>query len=269
MPFLRVNGVPVRVARRSYSDAPEDIGSVARAYGGRLRKSRHARKRVVSFDLPAMSPAAAVAWEGLLTGAGERWSFDSHLFGSKGTGPTSSTGATSDATRARFGAKSLRLVATTGTITYANSGNTVAGASYLFWHWNGATWDAWAYVAPDGVTFARYKNWVATGTTPSGLTVTPSAISIILAAGGADVWVDDLVVLPYAVVATWITVDLFPSSSVAFSDLFEVRLEGDAVAEATSRTVIGRVSAVDFERGNAGTGMQSALRQLAVTLEEA
>ena len=268
MPFLAINSIPLTVKNETYEEKIREIGETEAAYDGTLRKSRQTVKRDSSMETPPMLSTDAIAWDSLLRGLGERYSFDSDLYSSKGGVHTSNTDTAVDATRAKFGAKSLKLTATTGDITWPNTGAATPGACYFFWHWNGATWDAWAYNY-ESAAFQKYKNYVATGTTPSGITVTAALTSLRFQNGGADSWVDDLVVLPFSAVAAWITTDNIPSTSTAFSDLPKLLMTGDAVNEQATRTIMANVASSQLVKAVVSGSFRNNARILNVETQEA
>jgi hypothetical protein len=120
---LALNGINLG-AMMSAIDAPKattrEIGDTSEAADGTTVITRLTKKIDLAFGSVPLSHADLHAWKSLISGEGEVWPFDSSLYGSKGTGPSASVGATQSAGSAKFGAGKLSLAATTGSITYAS-----------------------------------------------------------------------------------------------------------------------------------------------------
>jgi len=106
--FLLVNGLEVPVAIDSLTEPCRLIGDTSEADDGTLRKSEQAIKLDFDFSTTPLSPADARAWACLLRGLGDVWSFDSHLYSSKGVPPSAGNG-TQVAGTPKFGSGVLRV----------------------------------------------------------------------------------------------------------------------------------------------------------------
>jgi hypothetical protein len=255
MPFLSVNGLELPVAPDSFEERVREVGSTSQAYSGALRKTRRAVKRDCSFETPPMLASEALAWDGLLRGLGEAWSFDEHLYGSKGTGP--SAGAAERNTGSpKFGAGCVRFTgsqslalpfaATTWTVMFWR----LTTGSYVHWLHTSATGGANGYA--DGVY----------GAAPGILTVSGGTATL----ADTDARVDDLVLLPFVVPAGWIAA--LGAQTAAWPSTPRLRAAGDAVSEAASRTCLGEVASSRLLQGVVGGAWHTNLRKLSVTLSE-
>jgi len=238
MPWLTVNGVELggSIQEGSAQETRREIGDTTPAYDGTLRKSRLSVKRDLEFETTPMTSANALAWESYLRGLGERWSFDTSLYGSKGLGPVAGYAATNPAGTPKFGAAILRVTATTGAISYAAA----LGSNWtaMFWRYETAVWHHYT-VLSDG------KKWYD-GVRNDALSTTwfsvASGTATITNTTGSAVDYDDLVLLPFLVPADWPPV--FGVASSAFSNLPSLTLAGDIIPEATTRSALGEVSMV-------------------------
>jgi hypothetical protein len=260
MPFLTVNGLAASVAEDSMKETPRDIGSTETAFDGTLRKSRQSTKTDLEYETPPMSSADALAWRGLLTGKGEVWSFDSSLYGSKGLGPSASTAATVSAAQSKFGGSSLRLVGTTGTITYPVS----IPVAFTVMYWNKINAAAWKHsiFASDGSSF---ENGIQGVFTHPLLTVSVASTVVLAETNAWTSYVDDLVVFPFVIPPSWAAV--FGVAATAFPSLPKLTLGGDIIQE-SSRTVLGDVSGTKPLRGILNGVNAVTHRTMSVSLRE-
>jgi hypothetical protein len=228
--LLTIAGIPFPVLGSTKpADVSREIGSTSEAQSGAMRKSRRAMKGdFPSIESPAMATATAYAWEALVHGIGEAWSFDGSLYGSAGTGPSSSTGCTCDTTHVKFGAKALKVASGGAFVVPCPSVWTV-----IFWYWNGSAFvydvgssngHGWYNGARNDSIAVYFATLISAGslTVPDG--------------GGVNSWYDDLVVLPYVAPDAW--PPLWYASGVAFSPLPKLLVTGDLVPEGT-RTMYG------------------------------
>lgn len=257
--FLRINGIPLAVLDGSAGLSVEEIGGLERAVDGTAITNRRAVKGSWGFTLAHSAAATALAWRDLLLGRGHRWAFDSHLYSSKGLGPSSSSGATISATQSKFGGSSLKIV---------DTGSYVAAALP-----SGSPWTVllWRYVAGwkhYAVTSAgtKYEDGVAGVYTTTWLSVSSGSVTLANAEG-ADRYYDDLVVLPCIVPATW------PASvfgyGAAFSPLAKLYADGLAIeAGALTKTVRGSVGRASMVQATSAGAWASNLHVLDFTLTE-
>jgi len=201
--FLKLSGIPVPISVDTAKQGVDRGGNRERALDGTLREHRRFSKATWSFATKLLPVASALAFRGLIDGRGHSWDFETHLYSSKGLGPSTSSGATNNASGAKYGSAGLQLTATTGTITFVALPATAPdGYSVAFWRKVGAgAWNHYA-VASSAAGTVYYLNGVV-DTSPSFLTVTTSAGTVKLDAAGSTTYYDDLVVLPYPMVSDW------------------------------------------------------------------
>ena len=270
MPWLALNGINVG-AIAAVGDPPKsgrrDIGAKGPAGDGSLRVTRQTRKRDLSFTSVPLTSSVALAWEGLITGEGESWSFESSEYGSKGTGPAAGGVYSVPIGGGKFG-NCLRLPATTGLIQYPktllNSAGALMGWTVMVWR-NEAPYRHYI-VRSDG---AKFLNGVSSGIATAWLTAASAPVSDgvqLTNTGGAAVDYDDLVILPYAIPDTWAAV--FGTATSAFSALPYVNATGDLVNEQATRRVLGSVEETVM-RATAGGLRLADMKKLSVELEAA
>lgn len=261
MSLLLVNGLTVPIAEDSMSESPREVGSAEPAFDGSLSRTRQSTKTDIAFATPPLSSADALAWLELLRGKGEHWSFDTSLYGSKGLGPTAGYVASNPAGTPKFGAAVLRLTATTGDIEFTAGLGSIW--TMMVWRYESAVWHHYT-VCSDGKKWLDGVRADATVTTWFGVA---AGIPHLSNSTGAAVDYDDLVLLPFLVSTTWPPV--FGIAATAFSELPKLTLSGDLIWEASTRTVLGSVSAVKPLRGVLSGVSAATHRTLSVMLEEA
>ena len=270
MPWLALNGINVG-AIAAVGDPPKggrrDIGDTGPAGDGSLRMTRQTRKRDLGFTSVPLTSLVALAWESLITGEGEAWSFETSPYGSKGTGPAAGGVYTAPVGASKFG-NGLRLPAGTGLIQYPktllNSVGALMGWTVMVWR-NEAPYRHYI-VRSDG---AKFLDGVSSGVATAWLTAAAGAVpdGVQLAnSGGAAVEYDDLVILPYAIPDSWAPV--FGTATSAFSALPYLNATGDLVNEQATRRVLGEVTETVM-RGTAGGLRLADMRKLAVELKAA
>lgn len=164
MAFITINGidVDVRVEEASRPDVIE-IGEKSRAFDGTLRKSRQGVKRAYSIQTGFAQRSDSLALESLLLGLGHRWSFDSHLYSSKGLGPSSTTAAAQAASgNSKFGAGRLQVNATTGSISFATG--FTSGYTFMVWRSTNGTTYSHHIIMSDGTKYVDGVSSVAATT---------------------------------------------------------------------------------------------------------
>lgn len=250
MSLLVINGInlgSIIAAGEEPKGARRDIGGEVIATDGTTVITRSSRKRDLKFRTIYLTETDALAWESLLIGEGEAWSFDTSLYGSKGLGPSASSGATVVGSATKFGAGKLNLAATTGTISYSFPTINMFNGSQILWTisvWrstdSGSTWTN--YIVR-GTAFAQVAKWVDgvrnDGASTTWLTVASDGKVTIANTSGSAVQYDDLVVLPYWVLDTWPPV--LGVSARAFTPLPYLDASGTWVPEQTFRRVFGQV----------------------------
>lgn len=241
MSVLLVNGINLGAIVALFGDPKgdrRDIGDSGEASDGTFRITRQTRKRDFNFKTIPLSDSDAYSWESLLTGEGEAWSFDVSLYGSKGLGPSSSSGASLVSSTPKFGAQNLRLAATTGTITYAaavNSVGTTSAWTVCVWRYESGAWHHYI-VRSDGSKW--YDGVQNNALSTTWLSVSSGNVTIANTTG-ATVDYDDLVVLPFKIIDSWAA--SIGTASSAFAPLPFLDVSGDLVPESSSRRVLATV----------------------------
>lgn len=243
MSWFAINGVDT-IAITGVATPPtgdrRDIGDATPAADGSVRVTRQARKRDFKFETVPLIVSDAFAWESLLIGEGEHWSFDAGspagFYGSKGLGPSSTAHSSIVTGTPKFGTDVLRLTATSGTITFPGAAKSLAGLTSKWtvsvWRYESSVWHSYI------VTSSGHK-WLdgtrADGTSTSWLSVSSGDVTIANTAGSAQDY-DDVVILPYEILDSW--GPTFGTATSAFSDLPFVFASGDNVPEAATRTMV-------------------------------
>lgn len=103
MSFLLLNSIPFPASLGSFAEQNREIGNTGPAYSGALRKSRLAVKRDCTFESTLLQKADAAAWDGMIRGLPDVWSFESNLYSSKGTAPVAGYSAVVGVTTTHLG----------------------------------------------------------------------------------------------------------------------------------------------------------------------
>jgi hypothetical protein len=180
--ILRVSGIAVPVLVGGATHHPVSIGDVERAEDGTILISRRIIKETYKVQVVHQAPADGIAWKKLFTGEGQKWDFDTSVYGSKGLGPSAVTNSVQSTAAAKFGAGCCRQTATTGTISYAALPAGGTKWTVMFWRSvGGAAFDHFV------VTSSGHK-WLngvrADGTSTTFLTVTTATGTVKLDAAG-------------------------------------------------------------------------------------
>lgn len=272
MSFMTINGTAFPVELNSLAESFEDVGDAGRAHGGAYHRTRQARKRLMSFNSIVMAEADARAWRGIIEGDGQCWNFEDPwtLFSKRGKAVASPVGLATSASIAKFGAKSCQITNTTGSGVFATGGDGTLGATYSFWEYTAGapTWDNWVY-RWNGASFDKYKNGVATGSSPLRCIFTPTVTQATLTSinDGFARFVDDVAALPFVVPVAWITGLMFPGTT-AYPGTPNVLVAGDVVGSGVSLTMAGAVDTANYVMGNLSGSPASNLQRLAVKLLE-
>ena len=115
MAYLTLNGITIPVAIESPTLAYNDIGTRGRGFSGQPYSNIQKRKRNWTFETTPLTEMEALAFEGVINGTGDFWSFDSDTSSSKGLVDTSSAPASVSASSPLFGDKSLITSTSTST----------------------------------------------------------------------------------------------------------------------------------------------------------
>lgn len=199
--ILAVNGIELPISVDTLSCSLEEVGESKRMEDGSLVVDRRAEKRVYDFELSPMPAAAALFLRDVLLGRGDVWAFDSHLYSSRGQ-PVAGTGYL-DSTHVQFGAESLRV-----------DGSAGQTATWPFTTGLGVTVFAWGYDSAWALRVASFREGSSapdfTADVSSGGVVTApgdwatywdiASAGVLRVAPGVDVWLDDVWVIPRALV---------------------------------------------------------------------
>lgn len=255
MAVLSINGINAG-ALIAAGDEPKgerrDIGEMSQATDGTLSITRQARKRDLRFKSVPITRSDADAWESLIIGEGEVWSFDSSLYGSKGLGPSANVGCTQQTNTSKFGTGRLHVPDTTGSISFPAASN-IFGKS--------TDWSVGVYRSTDGAfswahTFVRSDGakWIDgvrnDGASTTWLSVT-SGVVTIENTGFASFLCDDLVILPFKVLDAW--PPLIYARAAAYPPAPYVDLTGDWVTEQSARRALGMAAATMIKTASTGS----------------
>lgn len=276
MSFLTLNGIGIDCSEPAGGqNAISQIGDSKRAVDGTMRIHRRVLKNKWSFATTPQAAATANAIRDLILGKGEYWSFDDSVkfaYGSKATGPSSITGGgvTYTTISPYLGVGSLLFGTTPATITFTSSELLLANGPWTVfyalrlsgtWHHYIACSDGTHYV--DGVSGSVI-----------GLTVTPSAGTVLINPAVSNAQLDELVVLPYLIPLGWaaqIYAYVNPFANAAqWSKLAQVKAFGDMI-EAGTKTVpvAGTVSKMTYMVAALSNGTPSAnVQSVAFDLDE-
>jgi len=265
--WLKLNGVdlgPIAAVASEPKGERREIGDVSPALDGTMRVTRQTRKRDMSIETIPLTGSDAFAWESLVTGEGERWSFDASLYGSKGLGPVSGSGYSLVAGSAKFGSGKLRLAASTGMITYGNaalhsSGETL-GSTIMVWRLESGTWHHYIVRSDGAKWFDGARN---DALVTDWLVVAGANIALVNTAGAAQDY-DDLVALPFKILDQW--AEIFGTATTAFSSLPYLDATGLLVPEISVRRVTGTATEKVLVATAAGA-VQHDMRKLSIELQ--
>lgn len=222
MAFLRLNGITIPCRLGSPAPELEVVGETSRAIDASLVTERRAVKGVWGFETTAQAPATALAIRDLLAGRAHSWSFDSHLYSSKGTPVTGSVGLAVSAVEKKYGAKSLSVPAS-GYAEATGMGWDFATLpwSASFWWWDGA---AWKHVVETSAN-KKYLDGVDVG---ARTFVTTATNTLRITNPDASVrYCDDLWVCFWVWPATWPAAVCALGSAVAAAGL--LKADGDLI----------------------------------------
>lgn len=257
--FLTVNGVTLPVAQGSVRETIRDIGTTETAFDGSMLRQRLATKYDLELETTPAVGATAFAWQQLLRGEGNHWSFNSTFYSSKGIGPSSTTGCSlvSSPTPA-YGAKCLDI---TGGNSFVVAGYTSGGTvTTLLWRYESG---AWHHYIIDGNAVSVYRDGSSYGgSIAAWFSATGGNITLT---GAGDF--DDMTVLPFYMPTDWYSGVYTFMSSYAWSDCPRLTLAGDAIWEATTRSVMGFCETSKPLSGVVGGSFTSTARTLSILLK--
>jgi hypothetical protein len=263
MSFLTLNGIAIAVSEGHAKKSAKEIGDRADAFDGTPLLSRQRIRREYEVDSVPLVKTEAWALENFVLGAGHHWSFDSHLYSSKGLGPNVFTGTTAGSVAGKYGNK-LTLAATTGQLNYPAAvaeGN--GDSTVLVFRFESGAWHHYI-VRSDG---SRWYDGVlgAGGATASWLTVSPAgSVTLTNSTVNAQDY-DDLVALPFKIPDSWVAGLYAYHAAQAFSDLRRLTMGGDFVQATVS--VVGELTGDSIRKATI-SGTKQATRSLSFKLTE-
>jgi hypothetical protein len=269
MPLLRISGIPVPVLMvGDTSHVPLQIGENERAEDGSLIINRRVIKETYKLSIVHQVPATAFAFRDLVLGKGECFNFDTSVYGSKGSGPSSLVNGVINGT-AKYGAGGLQQTAATGTVAYPIANFPTGGTA-----WTVAVWrklGAGAFVHYVVTTTSKgagqaWVNGVLTADATAWLSVA-SGVVTLNADAAQTTNLDDLIVLPFEVPSSW------PASiqayGKAFSQLAYLEVDGDLIENNVgTKNVAGAVTGMPVVRAVIGGVTYKAVQALTVELLE-
>jgi hypothetical protein len=204
---------------------------------------------------------------------GESWSFNSHLYGSKGTTTSVTTGCSIDANDGKYGGGCLAVA--TGNIFNIASAYTVGtGVTVLVWRKETVTNDATGYTHFICTEDSALSNYYSTngaakaGGLPSGVAIANGAVTIQSYAGAAR-YFDDLVILPFVIPDAWMAAMYAHLAVYAMSALPALTLTGTLLWETNAtRTVLGQSDSGSVIKAVVGGTYTNLARQLSVSLQQ-
>jgi hypothetical protein len=259
MPFLVINSIDMPVAVDTLTESIREIGQISYSYSGTPVRSRQTTKRDLEFDLALTTPVLAGQYERWIRGEGEMWTFNTSLYGGKGTAPqagysgTISSGGgigSSDALAVSSGSHAYRIAPSGSSWTISFYYSSTSPAAYT--HYT--------------ITSAG-KKWVDGVRNDAASTTFVSVSSGILTlTGGTNRRWDNLFAFPATVDDTWPPLfygtagnGLIASGSLSPPQL---TLTGDVILE-TTRTAMGEATQTAVVSAQGGS-----LRRVSVKLSQ-
>lgn len=267
MSALLINYISFPASVQNFQETTREIGETTNAFDGTIRKSRIAIKSDFKFSSTvALTNAEGFAWDKLIQGTNQHWSWDSDLYSSRGLGPVAGYTANQQTSVKRLGAGALRFNGSSKTISYA----AVLGSSWTYaLHRSTDAGSTWTHYL---VTSGGHK-WVD-GVRNDAATTTFAAVSSgTLTLTDTNTYMDDLVAFPFAFPDSWGTsvYDFFSNSAGGASGAYpggpKLVVQGDLVQDPLGYRVMvapsGTPNTTFVQSGNG-----SIYRQLDVTLQE-
>lgn len=273
MPFCRVNGVVVPVAKDEAGEEPLLVETVSRAEDASMSIDRRAEKGMWRLRVVHQLASPAHAFRRLLHGDFHYWSFDNvttttrGLYSARGLGPDAATGCTCTAGSAWLGA--AKCVITLGnridyTIGPCPAGMTVMAAENV-------DSGGWTHKIKDSAGNV-WTNGALSGAW-AGATLTPATGFFRIAATGAVSYLlDEVIALPFLLPSDW------PAQIYAFMNPASgntqwpfvpraLKLDGDVVDNGVTRTVVARVGSVGIKHTKTA-GVKTPKRTFEALIEE-
>jgi hypothetical protein len=268
--FLRINGITASVADGSAKRGRKPIGEVGEAVSGAGYKDVRTYKGRWSGALVLAAAADALAWERLLCGDHDTWSFEgtAGVYSAKGVPLVLGGSVALSSAQYRFGSWSVAIPSTkTVEIDYGTQppwwDPSVSPWTVGWWQREGSTWFHYLECS-DGT---RYRNGASSGHTAFWTSSSPK-LSYMQSSGGTY-YLDDLVVLPFVVPVTW------PAEMYAFAaalpDAPRLRADGLLIDNnrAGGATVFGGVDGeAPLVQAHIGGALVANAQQLGFQLAE-
>lgn len=275
MSFLRLNNIAIPVAAGSASRSVDEVGDRSRAASGSMRVSRRALKDSYAGSTVPKAAETAEVYRDLILGLGHRWSFDSHLYSSKGLGPADTHGTVTAETSGVSGGRFPYDGVNGGVLRLANPGDYI---EYRPTTDDSAAWTVMVSREESSVwvnyilSSAQAGGWVDGVLDPLLDTsawlvvsvVTDRANSILITNESSNSDFDELVFLPFAIPSSW-PIDIH---DLAWSDLPKLRAEGDWIRRGSAQ-VYGRVDDVGLIQAQVSGALDNNLQAIEFTLEQA
>lgn len=285
-----LNGLTLPISADSLSEKTYVIGADTTSSKGTFNSSVVARKREWAFEVPFRSQAMADFYKNFINGSGRYWSFDSGLWSDYGgIGPNAGYTAAQYSGTPKFGTsgdgqRSCQLNPSGTT----NGGMTITVPECTSWtlcyylYTGDASWSQWNHIVTicDNGTITTYRNGanyssavlanVSVSTSGGYTSFTFNGRLVLAATWSASVWLDDLVICPYAWDSSFVsthynyagTTTAGTSTSLAFGNLPRLKMTG-----LYTTTVRGFASDATYTKGVVSSSW-STVRSLRVTLRE-
>lgn len=220
MSYLEISGIVIPVA--SAKETRDDLKTELRTIDGTRMRDVRAYKSRWSLMTRMMPLGEARALRDLVMGLGHHWGFDGTQYSDKGLGAW--VGAYTIGGTGKFGSDQLLVTGSGRTLTL--------GAAYAT-RWTVAQW---VYDPDEGDKVHRiqtsdgrkYTGGVATPSASWGQALVSGVYTVPYDSGSGTGGCDDLVILPYALPATWCV--QWPQDQ-AFSPLPRLSIEGEMIEQ--------------------------------------
>lgn len=266
--ILRISGIPIPILTEAASHTTTQIGENERAEDGSMIISRRALKENYKLKIAHQIPTDAIAYRELFLGRGHTWNFDTTVYSSKGLGPTVLTNTVINAT-SKYGAGGAQQTASSGRFRAIALPANGTKWTVMLWRKIGA--GAFVHYIVTNTTKGAsqaYVNGVLASDTTVWLGVSTSTGTVTLDADGASTTnIDDLVILPYEIPASW-PANIF-AYGAAFSQLAYLDVDGDLIdANLVTKSCKGGVSGISVQPGWLNGVYYQSIRVVDAELEE-
>ncbi len=242
MAWLTINGInlaKVVAVASDPSDERRDVGAQTTASDGSMVLTRSARKSDFKFSTRVLTSADALAWEGLLVGLSEVWSFDVSRYSAKGEAgiPSSAPDVEVQATTKKYGAKALKITGgeTLTTASLWGREGFYDGGVWTIAGWHNVNLGGWVHlvIRSDG---KKWVDGIRNDSYSTAYVPTFTSGALELDATPSNVYWDDLVVSPFLWPIDWAP-QVFASGQ-PFGPTPFLTAAGDMVPEAATRRML-------------------------------